>query len=110
MWGEKREREGNQTPKFPFSIKRKISKNLGSSSKVYNFFDFCVRMIRAPFVGLIKWKFIHLIRVYICITSYITIITIYDVTWNRYVSFDKQGHELLNILFLLLHSQSLPLP
>ena len=62
MWGEKREGEGNQTPKFPFSIKRKISKNLGLSSKVYNFFDFCVRMIRAPFVGLIKWKFIHLIR------------------------------------------------
>lgn len=40
MWGEKREGEGNQTPKFPFSIKRKISKNLGLSSKVYNFFDF----------------------------------------------------------------------
>ena len=34
MWGEKREGEGNQTPKFPFSIKRKISKNLGLSSKV----------------------------------------------------------------------------
>ena len=41
MWGETREGEGNQTPKFPFSIKRKISKNLGLSSKVYNFFDFC---------------------------------------------------------------------
>ena len=40
MWGEKREGEGNQTPKFPFSIKRKISKNLGLSSKVCDFFFF----------------------------------------------------------------------
>lgn len=40
MWREKREGEGNQTPKFPFSIKRKISKNLGLSSKVCDFFCF----------------------------------------------------------------------